>query len=395
MKILFIQGGSRLKQDTEGNWYTDPNFNDDVWKRYVDLADSLTILLRRERKIYTKEYALQKFNKVLDDSRIRIVPLVDFTESKLSMLNPFVYKEIKRVIFAEVQKTDKCFIRSGSHYTRVAYDACIKYHKPYLFEATGFAYESFSHHSFIGRIIANKVENDYRLMARDAVQATYVTSEALQKRYPCASGKMIGVSNVQLSALDDSILTKRLKKIQNGQSSDTIVLGTAAFLDVKWKGQYLVIKALAELKRQGYTNFRYELLGMGTGQELIKLAESLGVKDEVKVIGAVPHSKVFEWLDSLDIYIQPSFQEGLCRAIIEAMSRGLPVVCSNTGGNYELIDNDYIFDCGDYNKMSSLLIDIQDHLSEQSKKNFEESKKYEKSMLDSRRKAFFREFVNM
>ena len=395
MKILFIQGGSRLKQDTEGNWYTDPNFNDDVWKRYVDLADSLTILLRRERKIYTKEYALQKFNKVLDDSRIRIVPLVDFTESKLSMLNPFIYKEIKKVIFAEVQKADKCFIRSGSHYTRVAYDACIKYHKPYLFEATGFAYESFSHHSFIGRIIANKVENDYRLMAHDAVQATYVTSEALQKRYPCASGKMIGVSNVQLSALDDSILTKRLKKIQNRQSSDTLVLGTAAFLDVKWKGQYLVIKALAELKRQGYTNFRYELLGMGTGQELIKLAESLGVKDEVKVIGAVPHSKVFEWLDSLDIYIQPSFQEGLCRAIIEAMSRGLPVVCSNTGGNYELIDNDYIFDCGDYNKMSSLLIDIQDHLSEQSKKNFEESKKYEKSMLDSRRKAFFREFVNM
>lgn len=395
MKILFIQGGSRLKQDTEGNWYTDPNFNDDVWKRYVDLADSLTILLRRERKVYTKEYALQKFNKVFDDSRIRIVPLIDFTESKLSMFNPFVYKEIKRVIFAEVQKADKCFIRSGSHYTRVAYDACIKYHKPYLFEATGFAYESFSHHSFIGRIIAKKVENDYRLIARDAVQATYVTSEALQKRYPCASGKMIGVSNVQLSALDDSILTKRLKKIQNRQSSDTIVLGTAAFLDVKWKGQYLVIKALAELKRQGYTNFRYELLGMGTGQELIKLAESLGVKDEVKVIGAVPHSKVFEWLDSLDIYIQPSFQEGLCRAIIEAMSRGLPVVCSNTGGNYELIDNDYIFDCGDYNKMSSLLIDIQDHLSEQSKKNFEESKKYEKSMLDSRRKAFFREFVNM
>lgn len=395
MKILFIQGGSRLKQDTEGNWYTDPNFNDDVWKRYVDLADSLTILLRRERKIYTKEYALQKFNKVLDDSRIRIVPLVDFTESKLSMLNPFIYKEIKKVIFAEVQKADKCFIRSGSHYTRVAYDACIKYHKPYLFEATGFAYESFSHHSFIGRIIANKVENDYRLMARDAVQATYVTSEALQKRYPCASGKMIGVSNVQLSALDDSILTKRLEKIHKRQSSDTLVLGTAAFLDVKWKGQYLVIKALAELKRQGYTNFRYELLGMGTGQELIKLAESLGVKDEVKVIGAVPHSKVFEWLDSLDLYIQPSFQEGLCRAIIEAMSRGLPVVCSNTGGNYELIDNDYIFDCGDYNKMSSLLIDIQGHLSEQSKKNFEESKKYEKSMLDSRRKAFFREFVNI
>lgn len=248
MNILFIQGGSRLKQDTEGNWYTDPNFNDDVWKRYVNLGDTLTILLRRESKTYTVEYAKQKFNRVLNDIRIRVVPLKDFTETKMSFFNPFVYSEIRKTINKEVQKADKCFIRSGSYYTRVAYDACKQYNKPYLFEATGFAYESFSKHSIIGKLVAKKVERDYRLMAHDAVQTTYVTNIALQKRYPCASGKMIGVSNVQLLEIDEKCLLKKIEQFKD--TGKSLVLGTAAFLDVRWKGQELVIRALGELKKR-------------------------------------------------------------------------------------------------------------------------------------------------
>lgn len=32
MKLLFVQGGTRIKKDTEGNFYTDGNFNLKVWK---------------------------------------------------------------------------------------------------------------------------------------------------------------------------------------------------------------------------------------------------------------------------------------------------------------------------------------------------------------------------
>ena len=34
MNLLFIQGGSRWKYDSEGTLYTDPNFNSQIWSRY-------------------------------------------------------------------------------------------------------------------------------------------------------------------------------------------------------------------------------------------------------------------------------------------------------------------------------------------------------------------------
>ena len=45
MRLFFIQGGSRLKRDTDGNWYTDSNFNYDVWDRYKVLCDELKVAL--------------------------------------------------------------------------------------------------------------------------------------------------------------------------------------------------------------------------------------------------------------------------------------------------------------------------------------------------------------
>lgn len=393
MKILFIHGGSRLKKDTEGNWYTDPNFNEDVWKRYVDFADSFSVLLRQESNIYPSKFAKAKFNKMLDDSRIRVVPLPDFAKSKLKMLNPLTYKKIRAIIDKEVKAVDKCFIRSVSPYSWYAYLACKKYHKPYLFEACDFAKESYKYHSIIGKIIANKMEKKHTMLARNATCATYVTGSVLQERYPCASGKILGCSNVQLEKFNDDILQKRLKKIAAKTNNETLIIGTSAFLDVKWKGQDLVIKALSLLKEKGITNIRYELIGVGTGNHLRKESKKYGVADVVDIIGPIKHDQVFSWLDKLDFYIQPSYQEGLCRSIIEAMSRALPVICSDTGGNKELIDSKYIFDCGDYYKLAALMEDITRDMKEQAIRNFNESKNYEKSVLDSRRKEFFKAFI--
>ena len=66
MNLLFIQGGSRWKFDDCGNVYTDANFNDSIWKRYEKLCDKLTVLLRREQKIYSESVAVSRFNKFND-----------------------------------------------------------------------------------------------------------------------------------------------------------------------------------------------------------------------------------------------------------------------------------------------------------------------------------------
>lgn len=85
------------------------------------------------------------------------------------------------------------------------------------------------------------------------------------------------------------------------------------------------------------------------------------VADQIKIIGQMPHDKVFTWLDSIDIYAQPSRQEGLPRAMIEAMSRGIPCIGAKTAGIPELIDNKYIFTNSktEVEEISKLLLDMR------------------------------------
>ena len=56
---------------------------------------------------------------------------------------------------------------------------------------------------------------------------------------------------------------------------------------------------------------------------------------------------VEDWLSTVDIYCQFSRREGISRALIEAMNLGLPVVASNAGGTYELVDTRLLFRIGD------------------------------------------------
>lgn len=396
MNLMFIQGGSRLKKDNKGNWYTDGNFTPEVWKRYLSCCDELTVILRKEDKVYDIEFAEKEFCRMLINPKLRIVDLPDIIRPKMRLLNLIIRKNIRKIIESEVASADKVIIRSCSLYTYMAYKACLKYNKPYLMEVTGFAKEGMTHHSLLGRILAGKFEQLTKELTYNAECATYVTQKALQERYPC-KGKMLGCSDVQLPDLSSQDnLTNRLKKI-NSNLNKPLKIGTAAFLDVKWKGQAIVIRALKLLKENGYSNIEYEMVGLGTGKGLKNLAKKLGVENQVKIIGACPHDKIFEWMDSIDVYVQSSYQEGLCRSIVEAMSCACPVICSDTGGNYELIDNDFLFRCGDSKMLSEKLLKMMDVniQKEQATKNFEEAKNYQSFILNKRREAFLKEFIQI
>lgn len=392
MNLLFVQGGSRLKLCESGQWYTDPNFTEEVWRRYMALCDHLSILIRREYKVYSIDECKRRFNPIPTDDNVCVVPLDDITRPKLNLVNPFVRKRIKKHIFREVSKADKCIIRSASFYSGLCMQACIEYGKPYLMEVTGFALEGMSHHSLLGKLSARHFEQLTKDIAKNAEAAIYVTDEALQKRYPCK--KMLGCSDVVLQPADECVLEARLQKITDRKPDALLRIGTAAFLDVMWKGQNNVIRAIAELKKKGLVNIQYEMIGSGKGSHLIKLAEELGVANQVKILGVRPHNEVFKWLDEIDIYVQPSYQEGLCRAIAEAISRACPVIASDTGGNYELINREYIFPCGDFKTLASLIEKMIPNCAEEAKRNFEHSKHYNTEQLDGLRSAFLMEFIS-
>ncbi len=101
------------------------------------------------------------------------------------------------------------------------------------------------------------------------------------------------------------------------------------------KNHSVSIKALSQIE-----NDNVHLVIAGTGEkkdEFLSLAKELGVDGRVHLLGF--RTDVAELLKSADIFLFPSIQEGLPVALMEAMSCGLPVICSEIRGNTDLIDD--------------------------------------------------------
>ncbi len=395
MKLLFIQGGSRIRVCTNGTCYVDGNFNNMIWKRYKLYVDELTVILRKVNKTFDEEKIKDSFNKI-DLKLIELSLVDDLYSPKSNFINIKKRNETKKIIKQEVLSSDKIIIRSiGNFYTNTALKYCKKYNKDYLIEVTGFAFEGLWNHSLLGKIKAIPAELKLKRSIINAPYAVYVTEDALQKRYPCRN-ETLGCSDVVVMPIEEQQLIEKNKiKIKNFLNKDSkIKIGTAAFLDVKWKGQKDIIKAIYQLKKQGINKYEYELIGSGEGKYLRKLIDKYNLKDCVKIKGALKHEDVMNWLDDIDIYVQPSYQEGLCRIIVEAMSRGCAIVCSNTGGNYELIDKKYIYHKKRIKDVIQKILSIgEENVEEISIRNYNKSKNYYESILNKKRDRFYKYFI--
>lgn len=392
MKILFIQGGSRVRICENGKKYVDGNFNNDIWKRYLNYCDELNVLLRKQDVEYNEEDIKDKFNYI-DTDLINLELLEDIYAPKINFLNYKIRKNIKQKIKECIEKSDFIIIRSiGNFYTNTALYYCKKFNKKYLIEVTGFAFEGLWYHSLLGKIVAIPRELKLKKSIKKAPNAVYVTERSLQQRYPC-DGKKLGCSDVEIK-IEKIDSNEKITRIKSKLENDIpLVLGTAAFLNVRWKGQHDVIKALYCLKKQGI-KFKYELIGAGDATYLNKLIKKFKLESQVNILGVKKHEEVFEWLDKIDIYIQPSYQEGLCRAIVEAMSRGCPVICSNVGGNKELISSDMIFKKGKIRNIVKILKEINVNKIEKCmNENLIVSKKYSKDYLDKKRDDFYNNVI--
>ncbi|MBE5909973.1 glycosyltransferase [Pseudobutyrivibrio sp.] len=143
-----------------------------------------------------------------------------------------------------------------------------------------------------------------------------------------------------------------------GIDADTNVLLSVGEL-IPRKNHIEVLKALAIMKKQGMLyspdgddrvepkyKLKYLIAGRGKiAQELEHSIKEMGLEDYVMMLGF--RRDVADVFAASDIYVFPSHQEGLPVALMEAMSVGLPVVCSRIRGNTDLIEEGkggYLFD---------------------------------------------------
>ena len=75
----------------------------------------------------------------------------------------------------------------------------------------------------------------------------------------------------------------------------------------------------------------------GERQKLEKLVESLGIKNKVCFLGALPHCEVLKEMKKAALFVLPSASEGLPFVLLEALSSGLPIIASDIPGNRAII----------------------------------------------------------
>jgi glycosyltransferase involved in cell wall biosynthesis len=126
----------------------------------------------------------------------------------------------------------------------------------------------------------------------------------------------------------------------------------------KRKGVYDLLKTIKSIDNQ---NIKFVFVGPYENKEkFFKEMERLNIKSKCLVVGEVMGKERLKYFTSADLFILPSYAEGLPVAILEAMSFGLPIVSTTVGAIPEVIEkkNGILISPGNINEMKNAIISI-------------------------------------
>jgi len=117
---------------------------------------------------------------------------------------------------------------------------------------------------------------------------------------------------------------------------------------------------------------------VGSGPDLEKLmsiSKKMGLESKVKFIGYVSDEKLLYYYNSADVFILPSKSgEGLPTTILEAFSSSLPVIATKTGGQVDIIEDDFNGYLVEPNNASQLFEKLEKVINNSAKENREMGK---------------------
>lgn len=131
----------------------------------------------------------------------------------------------------------------------------------------------------------------------------------------------------------------------------------------KVKGVHVLLEAFAMVvQSRPDAHVRLSIAGDGSSyDDLLDQADALGITECIEWLGVIDDTPGF--FRSIDIYVQPSFAEGLPNSVMEAMVEQRPVIVSNIGGNNDLVDDESSglhFPAGDAQSLCAQIIRLMD-----------------------------------
>lgn len=383
-KLLFAHD-HLFTADKNNKIYSSGGFPSELWNKYLNHFSTIEVIGRFNGvdSDSNKKYILS------DHDRVNFV-FVKSISTPISLLKNKA--SVYQIIYDRVKQADYIIARLPSENGLMASKIALKLKKPLCIEVVGCIWGALATHgSLLAKMYAPIAYLRTKNIIKKSNYVLYVTASFLQSRYPAnKTAKTVCASNVSIHA--DSNFSKKKKK----KSDQKYIFGLIGNYKAKYKGLDIAIKALAAVNWGG-KQFELRILGKGDPSIYTALAKKLGIEDCIHFYNPLPSGNpILDWLDEIDIYIQPSLIEGLPRALIEAMSRGCISLGSNAGGIPELLEPQFLHKAGDilYFKSSiENLLNNESHFESYSKNNIQRAKEYDYKLISEKRSDFFNSFI--
>ncbi|ATO13947.1 glycosyl transferase family 1 [Micromonospora sp. WMMA2032] len=376
---------SRFIRTPDGGVWTPTPPDHRFWQRYLSVFDQVRVVARVQDQHEVPAGLLRVDGEAVE---VHAVP---------HYVGPWQYlrrsRHVRRAVEASAGPDDAVILRVPSVLGSALRSARVRHGLPFALEVVGDPWDVFAEGVVqhpLRPLLRRRITERLRQECRTAAAVSYVTEEHLQTRYPTAPGVPVAaVSSVDLP--DDAFVTRPRQVVRAAGVAPTVV--TVGTLEQMYKGVDTLIEAVALLGDDGV---HVRLVHVGQGRyrsRLERLARERGVADRVTFAGWVgPGEPLRERLDRADLFVMPSRTEGLPRALIEAMARGLPAVGTRVGGIPELLTADDTVAPDDPSAMATAIARMLDEparMSAASARNLTRARQFSRETLIPRRTAFY------
>jgi glycosyltransferase involved in cell wall biosynthesis len=394
---LLVTSEGRVSRGADGKFFGQTAGRYSSWSNYLEVFDEVVVLARAAEQ---REISQQEARA--DGPSVSFCSLHDYA-------GPWQYlkrlPQLKARVREAVSHADAYILRVPGLVGRLAWREITRLGKPYALEVVGDPWDALGPGTWrnIFRPVFRRVAtHQLKQMCRSALAVHYVTQQALQRRYPAGPNSYaVGFSDALMDsafALPNG-LSERYKRIEalaksGADSKDTLRLGFIGSLARMYKGPDVLLRA-ASLCRQRGLNLELAMVGAGRhAEEVQALAVRLRIQDHVRFLGQIPSGKpVFDFLDSVDLFLMPSRAEGLPRALLEAMARACPCIGSSIGGIPELLAPADLVPAGDAPALAGKILEVAGNpgrMKEMARRNLEKAQQFSPEQLKEVRRDFYR-----
>lgn len=164
------------------------------------------------------------------------------------------------------------------------------------------------------------------LVAASIADSSFNARELVEFGFKNVGVVPVLIESTNLEVVADANAAARLRRAKANGGSDWLFVGQVA----PHKAQHDLIAALSCYRKAYADPARLHIVGREMGrayrEALVRFTHDMGLDDAVELPGSVPPAELAAQYECADVFVCLSLHEGFCVPLIEAMTRGVPVI---------------------------------------------------------------------